>query len=420
MRRTSVDPRLVAARQAVAVLFLVNAAAFANVVPRLPAIKDDLGLSNTSLGTAVAAMPVGALLSGAAAGWLVARFGSGRLAVACAVGMGLVITTFAVAPAWGALAGTFLALGALDSLMDVSMNAHALRVQRGYDRSIINSMHGLWSIGAVLGGAAGALAAANRVPLVTHLALAGATIATLALVARRWTLTGPDEVDTPPPDATSTEDHPLPSAGRGLALLGLIVLLAAAVEDAPQSWGAVLLRQELGASVATAGLVFLAFQTTMTAGRLVGDRVVDHFGAVPVVRVGGAVTALGVGAGLAIGAPAAMIGGFALAGLGTAPLFPLVFHAAGEVPGVPTGHGVAAVSWMGRIGFLLAPPVVGVVGDAASLRLGLAVVPLAGVGIALLAGLLREPPVDGSSSRRAAQPRWRSARRAAAPRSVRS
>lgn len=390
LSEVEVAPPVVAARRAVAILFLVNAAAFANVVPRLPAIKDDLGLSNTSLGTAVAAMPVGALLAGLSAGWLVGRFGSGRTAVACAVGMGAVIPTFAVVPAWGALAGTFLVLGALDSVMDVSMNAHALRVQRGYDRSIINAMHGLWSIGAVLGGAAGALAAANRVPLGTHLVAAGSVVALLALLARRSILTGPDDGDlVPAPVDVDDGRRPPGRARRQLALLGLIVVLAAAVEDAPQSWGAVFLREELDASVALAGFVYLAFQTAMTVGRLVGDKLVDRFGAVPVVRVGGLLSTVGVGAGLLVGEPAAVIAGFALAGFGTAPLFPLVFQAAGELPGVRTGHGVAAIAWMGRLGFLVAPPVVGAVGDAVSLRAGLAVVPLAGLGIAALAGLLR-------------------------------
>jgi MFS family permease len=373
----------------VAALFLVNAVAYANVVPRLPAIKATLALSNTSLGTAVAAMPVGALLSGPLAGALILRIGSGRLAVACAVAMGIVLPLFGIAPAWGVLAAAFFLLGALDSVMDVSMNAHALRVQREYGRSIINSLHGLWSVGAVLGGGAGALAAARGVALEAHLVVAGAVVALIGLTAGQRLLAGPDEPDAVPagpvPDAG---EHPRRGAGRRLALLGLLLVLAAAVEDAPSSWGAVLLRQELGTSVAVAGLVYIGFQSSMTVGRLTGDWVVDRFGSVAVVRAGGALTALAVGAGLAIGEPIAVIIGFSMAGFGTASLFPVVFHAAGEVPGVSTGHGVAAVAWMARVGFLVTPPIIGVVGDAISLRAGLVLVPVAGALIALLAGVL--------------------------------
>jgi fucose permease len=130
----------------------------------------------------------------------------------------------------------------------------------------------------------------------------------------------------------------------------------------------------------------------MTVGRLAGDRIVDRFGEVTVIRSGGLLIAGGMGAGLAIGTPVAVISGFAVAGLGAAPLFPLMFNAAATVPGVPTGHGLAAIAWMGRVGFLVSPPLVGLIGDTFSLRRGLAVAPLAGVVVVLLA-----PRVTSSS-----------------------
>ena len=389
---------LVRARWAVAVLFVLNAAAYANVVPRLPAIKAELGLSNTALGTAVAAMPVGALASGLFAGTLAARWGSGPLAVLCGVGFGAVLPLFAAAPSWAVLAVVFLVLGMLDSLMDVAMNAHALRVQRGYGRSIINGLHGMWSVGAVAGGVIGSAAAGTGVPLGWHLLFAGGGIVTVALLVRRWLLPGRDDDEgrerpaADPLDALVDEgarDRRRASTRRALLLLGLLVVLSAAVEDAPQSWGAVLLREDLGTSAAAAGLVYLAFQSSMTVSRLLGDRLVDRVGDVAVVRAGGMVTAVAVGLGLAVGEPWSVVVGFAAAGWGTAFLFPLAFHAAAEIPGVTTGGGVAVVAWMGRVGFLLAPPLVGAVADATSLRAGLAVVPVAGAAVAVLAGALR-------------------------------
>jgi MFS family permease len=387
------------ARGAVAAFFVINAAAYANVVPRLPAIKADLGLSNTGLGTAVAAMPVGALLSGMAAGGLIARLGSGRLAAACGVGFGLVLPLFGIAPSWAALAGTFLALGLLDSLMDVSMNAHALRVQRGYGRSIVNAMHGLWSVGAVLGGVVGSAAAGAGIGLGAHLVTAGAMVVAASLAARRAILPGPDDVERDD-ELVPLAHGEVGAARRGggarasgfahrLAWLGVLVLLAGMVEDAPSSWGAVLLRDELGASAGAAGLAFLAFQSAMTVGRLAGDRVVDRIGPVTAVRAGGATVAVGMSLGLLVGEPPAVVAGFAVAGFGAAPLFPLVFHTAGNLPGVSTGHGVAVVAWMSRLGFLVVPPLVGAVADATSLRTGL-VVAIAATEEAAMAELDRE------------------------------
>jgi MFS family permease len=390
----------------VAALFVLNAVAYANVVPRLPAIKADLDLSNTALGTAVAAMPVGALLSGPFAGRLVAVAGSGPLAVACAVGFGAVLPGFAVAPSWGALAGVFLVAGALDSLMDVAMNAHALRVQRVIGRSIINALHGMWSVGAVAGGLAATAAAGAGIGLGPHLAAAGASIVVVALAVRGRLLEGPEELERQPPGAEGGGGRSRRGSRRRLGLLGVVVLLSAMVEDAPQSWGAVYLRDDLGTSAAAAGLLYVAFQAAMTATRLVADRVIDRRGELAVVRGGGLLTAAGAGLGLALGTAPAAVAGFALAGVGTAVLFPVVFHAAGEVPGVSTGQGLAVVAWTGRVGFLVAAPLVGVLADAAGLRTGLLVVPAAGLAVAALARPAFGPGTP-SDHRRRGRPRRR-------------
>lgn len=391
MVRAPVARTLVRARWAVAGLFVINAATYANVVPRLPALKADLALSNTALGMAVAATPVGALISGLASGALIARFGSRHVAVACGVGFGIVLPLFALAPSWAVLAASFFVLGLLDSLMDVSMNAHALRVQRGYDRSIVSAMHGVWSLGAVGGGVVGTLAAAAGIDLAWHLVTAGAVILGASLLTWRWLLPGPDDLEREQPAVPGGLDRAdRAAARRRLTVLGLLVVMAGVIEDAPASWGAVLLRTELGASAAVAGLVFIAFQSAMTLSRLTGDRLVDRYGAVAVVRTGALLSAGGVGLGLAIAEPASVVVGFALAALGTGTLFPLVFHAAGNLPGVSTGHGVALVAWMSRLGFLVVPPVVGLVGDAVDLRTGLLIVPAAALVVAVLAPNLRD------------------------------
>nr|BFE79579.1 hypothetical protein GCM10020093_021800 [Planobispora longispora] len=152
------------ARAAVAALFLTNGAVFFNLVPRYPQIKADLEISNVVLGTALAGYPIGALLAGLLAGAAVRRFGSARVAA-----FGILLTTIAilavpVAPNWIALGGALCVAGALDAVVDVAQNAHGLRVQRLYRRSIVNSLHGLWSVGAVLGGLMGSAAAAWTFP----------------------------------------------------------------------------------------------------------------------------------------------------------------------------------------------------------------------------------------------------------------
>ena len=153
-------------------------------------------------------------------------------------------------------------------------------------------------------------------------------------------------------------------------------------------WGAIYLKDDLGTAAAVAGLAFVALQTAMTVGRLTGDRVVDRFGQRNVVRVGGVVTAVGMGCALAIPSPASALIGFALAGLGVATLVPAAMHTGDELPGLSAGVGLTVVSVLLRVGFLASPPLVGLTADAVSLRVGLLGVVIAGTVVVFFSRVL--------------------------------
>lgn len=392
-----VPTQLRAARLAVALCFFLNAVFYANLVPRLPEVKADLGLSNASLGAALAALPLGALLAALASAPLIRRFSSARVASAGLVVLGLSLWAVAVAPNWPALAAALLLAGALDAVIDVAQNAHGLRVQRLYRRSILNGFHGIWSIGAVSGGLLGSAAAGLGIPLVVHLGVSAIVFGVLALLAFRALLPGDeDDADRDAEPETIDDGSPVVPQGNGrrtvvlaLTALGVLAACGAFVEDAGASWSALYLRTELAAGAATAGLGFVALQGAMTVGRLTGDRAVDRFGQRRVVQLGGALTAAGMGMALAWPSVPTTLAGFALAGLGVATLVPAVYHAADELPGLRRGTGLAVINWLLRIGFLLSPPVIGVLADATSLRVALLAVVVAGVGALLLGRALR-------------------------------
>ncbi|MFI7597860.1 MFS transporter [Actinoplanes sp. NPDC049681] len=382
--------RLRRARAAVAALFLTNGALFANVVPRYPELKDGLNLSNALLGTALAAGPLGALTGDLFASAVIRLIRSSR---AGAYGISVVALGFllvALAPSWWTLAAALFLAGAADAVVDVAQNAHGLRVQRLYGRSIVNSFHGVWSIGAVLGGLMGSAAAGLGIPLPVHLGISGAVFSGVALVAYRFMLPGPDHTDRPTAGAGHRAVRS--TAVRMLAALGLLAIFGSLVEDAGASWGALFLTEDVGATAATAGLAFVALQVAMTAGRLLGDRAVDRFGQRTVTRTGGALAAAGMGFALAFPSVGSALAGFALAGLGTATLVPAAMHTADELPGLPPGAGLTIVSWVLRVGFLASPPVVGLVADHSSLRVGLLSVVIAGAGTLFLGRVLLDRP----------------------------
>ena len=197
------------------------------------------------------------------------------------------------------LAAALFVAGASDAITDVAQNAHGLRLQRTYGRSIINSFHAVWAAGAILGGLMGAAAIALHISRATHLAIAAAVFIVVVVVAYPYLLKGPDHDDHP-----STRDGSGGDAGLAVyaTLLALVVIAVAGatVEDAGSSWATLYLRDSLGAPGAVAVFGYVALVGFMFIGRLIGDRLVDRFGERTVVRAGGFITAAGMGCGVGV------------------------------------------------------------------------------------------------------------------------
>ncbi|MGV0793774.1 MFS transporter [Mycolicibacterium sp. XJ1819] len=379
------------ARLAVAALFLSNGAIFANLLPRYPEIKTDLHLSNVVYGAAVAAFSAGALVAGPFAATLIRRCRSSRVAVAGTFGIAAFVVAAGLATSPLLLAVALFVAGASDAVTDVAQNAHGLRVQRIYGRSIINSFHAVWAAGAIIGGLMGAAAIALGVSRAVHLSVAAVVFSAVAALAYPRLLKGPDDHGRPssPPGRRAVA-----GAAVYATLLALVVIAVAGatVEDAGSSWATLYLRDSIGTPGAVAVFGYVALVGCMFVGRLVGDRLVDRFGERAVVRAGGLLTAVGMGAALAFPSVAGTIAGFGAAGLGVATLIPAAMHRADQLPGLRAGSGLTVVTWLMRIGFFGAPLIVGVIADATSLRVGLLSVPVAGVLAMALAGALSARP----------------------------
>ena len=376
MTTALVPSRARAARLAVSVLFFANGALAASILPRLPAIKEALGLSNAELGAAVAAMPMGGLLAGGLVGLLIARFGSARVAAVAGTLCCLLLAVVGLAPSWIALASAYFVLGMFDATMDASMNTHGLEVQALHGRSILQGLHATWSMGGMAGGAVGAVAAAVGLPVAIHLAVVAVILAAIVACSSRSLLPRLRAGEPSPsaePVAPEAESIHLRNAGRLLRVLvpiAMLGLLCVVVQPAAATWSAVYVTDVLKGSAGVAAAAFVVYIAAMTVGRLTNDRWVDRLGPALLVRIGAVIAAAGLVAAIAAGplglTPLAFVG-FAAVGYGSSPMFPVMVLAAGSRPGIPAGYGVALVSWMVRIGLVLAPAIVGVAADAAGL-----------------------------------------------------
>ncbi|WP_236244377.1 MFS transporter [Streptomyces sp. CC210A] len=383
------------ARYAVAAVFCVHGAVTGSFATRIPWIQEHAGVSPGQLGLALAFPALGASLAMPLAAAVSHRFGARTALRGLLALWTLSLVLPSLAPSLWTLCAALLVYGATAGMSDVAMNALGVEVENRLGRSIMSGLHGMWSVGALVGSAAGTLAAHLGSDARLHHLLAAVTLTALGLAACQGVLdvrSAPDE--EPPPRFT------LPP--RSALVIGAVGFCGVFAEGASLDWSAVYLKDQLGTSAGLAAASTTAFALTMAVARLVGDRIVDRFGAVRTVRVGGvAATAGGV---LVVSAPhpAAAMTGFGLLGLGVAVVVPLAFAAAAR-SGPNPSQAIAGVATITYTSGLIAPSVIGGLADLTSLVVSFGVVTLLCAGLVAGAGVLGPGtglPVSAAGPRR--------------------
>ncbi|MEV6926036.1 MFS transporter [Dactylosporangium sp. NPDC051485] len=372
------------ARFAGCLLFLLFGAALGAWTARVPAVKHRLGVDDFHLSVALLGLAAGAIAGQMLAGRLVDRFGSVRVAAPTALAEGALLLPAAYAPSLPLLTGAMLLFGLNHGVLNVAMNANALGVQRAYGRPIISSFHAVYSIGGFAGAALGGLCAQMGLGVPGTFLVVCALTTALAARALPW-------LAAEPPAEAPADAEASPARLDGVLLLGGLAFCALVGEGAAADWSAVYLRDNLGGTPGFAAAGYAAFAVAMTAGRLVGDRLTTLLGPARLVRLGGLLAALGLGAALLIGDRYAGVAGFACLGAGLSCVAPQVFSAAtARNPGRPARALSVAVS-MGYAGFLAGPAAIGAATRTVSLPVALAVPAVLALLVALSAAAVRAP-----------------------------
>jgi fucose permease len=334
----------------VSAIFFINGVVVASWVPHIPALKAKHALNDGTLGTVLLCMALGVVLALPLAGWLTGRVGSHRSTAFAAVGLGVALPLPVVSPSISLLSLSLMLLGACNGMLDVSMNAQAVAIEARYGRPIMSSFHGFFGLGGFAGAALAGGAMWLGIDGARHtVAIALICALVVALVRRRLL---PSPIGRPGPGFVFAKpSHAL----LGLGILAFCALLA---EGAMADWSAVYLRDVLGTSPAVAAAGFAAFSLALAGGRFAGDRLVARLGPCRLLRVFSAIAAGGLGVALLIGQPSVAAVGFGLVGLGISNAIPVLFSAAGGVPGVQPGIALAAVATTGYLGFLVGPPLI--------------------------------------------------------------
>ena len=381
LRRVGRDSRLRRAHVALAFTFVAFGTVDGTWSARLPALKARLDLDSSRLGLVVFAVSGTATAVLPLAGWLAARFGSRGPAALGLVLMAGALSAAAFAPGVEELAVAAAAIGAGFGIVDVAANAHGVALEGELGRHVLSALHGMWSVGLLVGSAVAAAAAAAAVGVRGQFPAVAAAVVVLALVAVPRLL--------PRADDAATARFALP---RGeVALPALLMFCSMFVESAAMSWSAVFLAgpAHAGAAVAAGGVV--AFSVAMALSRFAGDRLLGRWGVAGLARRGGATSCAGMALALAARTPAAGLAGFALVGIGCAAIVPALFRVAGSASGVAPAAGIAAVGTAGYTGAVVNGPAIGFLARGVGLTPALGLVAAAALVIAALGPRLVSP-----------------------------
>ena len=343
----------------------------ASWITRTPAVRDELGASIEAMGIVLLGLSIGSMIGILGAGALVRQSGTRPLIVLGGalpvVGMLLVALLAPAQSAVGVWAGLFL-IGFGCGVAEIGLNVEAAAVERHIGRPVVPMLHACFSLGTVIGGAAGIALTATRTPVVVHLLVATVVMAGLATFAAVNLRPLPRAVSA---DTTTTGAVATPRLRSVITvqvlLIAVITLAMAFAEGAASDWLPLLMTTDHDAPEVVGSLVFTGFALAMFVGRSAGGPLVARFGRAPVIRVCAVVGAVGVLLVVVSPNPVLTAAAAGVWGLGIALGFPLAISAAGDHP-TDGDRRVSVVATAGYVAFLAGPPALGFLGEHLGLQ----------------------------------------------------
>lgn len=338
----------------------------------IPSVKARYALSEATLSLVLLAAAIGAVSSLFISGRIVGRLGARMSAALSALLMCLLLGLVLEYSSLAALLPAMVLLGAAMSVFDVSINTEGSVLESLSGRAVMSNLHGMFSVGGMTGAAIVASMLGAGVAARWQLIGVSAVVAVVGVIAARGMLathTGQ------PGDEEKMAHFAWP---RGLLLIiGLLIFAGMTAEGVMVDWCVLYLKQDVGLPQAQAAVGYAVFSAAMAASRFAGDWLRNRYSERALLRTGATLAAVSmVVVLLSANATVALIG-FALVGIGLAPVAPILFNAATRVPGVSRAAAIASVTSVGYGGFMVGPPLIGSIASASSLTAALGVVVLA-------------------------------------------
>lgn len=350
--------------------FFASGFIFATWGVHVPTVKAHYAIDEAQLGLAMLAAGAGAMVGLTSAGRWIGRHGPRRMAALCGCVYALLIAGLIAMPGYAALLGLLAVFGLVTSVFDVAINTEAAQLELRGGQPLMSGMHGMFSLGGMVGAASGSAALAAGMAPQTHLwTVAVVMIGVVAIASTRMLPT-----PTAPADGATAADHGFRLPRGVLAVLGVLAALGLIAEGAIYDWSVLYMQQELGSPQQQAALAYASFSAAMAAARFGGDAMRARFSPTALLRGSGLLAAAAMTLVLLTDLPWLALLGFAGVGVGFANVVPILFGASARVPGVAPANGIAAVSAIAYLGFMAGPAVIGLLARVSSLTAALYVV----------------------------------------------
>jgi MFS family permease len=371
-------------RIAVSSVYFCMGLSFSSWASRIPDIKTALHLSDGALGSILFALPVGQFLMMPFSGRLVTRFGSRKILMLALPLYTLCLNNIGMVREGWQLAIALFTFGVAGNMCNISVNTQGVSAERLYDRPIMASFHGVWSLSGFTGALIGLLMMNLKVPPQWHFIAVILIVWTTLLVNFQYLIKGAPESDK---EGSGSRFFSRPDSM--LLQLGIICFCSMASEGCMFDWSGIYFRDVVKIHPSLVVLGYTSFMIMMATGRFLADKIITRIGRKKFLQVSGIVISAGLFTSVLFPYPVPCTIAFMLVGLGVSGIVPTVYSTAGKQAKIPAGIALATVASVGFLGFLMGPPVIGYISEIAGLRYSFLLIAFFGLGITLLVSRIR-------------------------------
>ncbi|MBK5720425.1 MFS transporter [Dysgonomonas sp. Marseille-P4677] len=372
-------------RIAIFCLYFCTGLSFSSWASRIPDIKTTLELGDAAWGTILLMIPIGQICGMTISGLIISKAGSKKILPIALIGYILALLLIGISASEYALIISLIIFGFFGNFCNISINTQAVTLETTYNKPIMASFHGGWSLAGLTGASVGLLMASIHLKPIYHFSIIAIIILICLLINKRFLQPDIKKVK----DQTEKEKNKRNKPETFLFLLGIVAFCGMAAEGAMSDWSGLFLIDVVGTPKHMAPIGLAAYMITMASGRFLIDKATQKWGRKKVIQAGGLLISIGLFTAVALPYFATTIVAFMIIGFGTAGIVPTIYSIAGQKTKIPTSIALTIVSSVSFLGFLMGPPLIGYIASVTNLRYSYALIGLFGICIVVLASTVK-------------------------------